>query len=212
MTTHRCIEFEGQLSLFYFAVIKCFTHVIFFHVLHTLCVYFTKKGPVRLKFPNLKSVTISFAFKQSRKVFLFSRCLGQINCWTRMLWNKLPAKQNGMINLQIYESSVKAFTCLANWLSYIFNMPCKTKHVYKALAKIETLKTFVFFCPIRRQNGGYRLELVWPDIVPRGSSPRSLLFFVPYFCARLYFPSPPLSAPGSPRMPFSMLEVLVKIV
>ena len=26
-------------------------------------------------------------------------------------------------------------------------MPCKTKHVYKALAKIETLKTFVFFLP-----------------------------------------------------------------
>jgi len=22
-------------------------------------------------------------------------------------------------------------------------------------------KTFVFFCPIRRQNGGDRLELVW---------------------------------------------------
>ena len=29
---------------------------------------------------------------------------------------------------------------------------------------------------------------------------RSLLFFVTYFSARLYFPSPPLSAPGSPRM------------
>ena len=28
----------------------------------------------------------------------------------------------------------------------------------------------------------------------------SLLFFVPYFSARLYFPSPPLSVPGSPRM------------
>ena len=33
----------------------------------------------------------------------------------------------------------------------------------------------------------------------RGSSRRSLLFFVPYFSARLDFPSPPLSAPGSPR-------------
>ena len=32
------------------------------------------------------------------------------------------------------------------------------------------------------------------------SSGRSLLFFVPYFPARLDFPSPPLSAPGSPRM------------
>ena len=29
---------------------------------------------------------------------------------------------------------------------------------------------------------------------------RSLLFFVPYFPTRLDFPSPPLSAPGSPRM------------
>ena len=28
----------------------------------------------------------------------------------------------------------------------------------------------------------------------------SLLFFVPYFSARLDFPSPPLPAPGSPRM------------
>ena len=32
------------------------------------------------------------------------------------------------------------------------------------------------------------------------SSRRSLLFFLPYFSARLDFPSPPLSAPGSPRM------------
>ena len=80
MTTHRCIEFEGQLSLFYFAVIKCFTHVIIFlHVLHTLCVYFTKKGPVRLKFPDLKLVTISFAFKQSRKVFLCRERLSYTN-------------------------------------------------------------------------------------------------------------------------------------
>ena len=57
-----------------------------------------------------------------------------------------------------------------------------------------------FLAPIRRQNGGDRLELVWWDIVLRGSSHRSVLFFVPYFCARLDFPSPPLSAPGSPRM------------
>ena len=33
-----------------------------------------------------------------------------------------------------------------------------------------------------------------------GSSRGSLLFFVPYFSARLDFPSPPLSTPGSPRM------------
>ena len=34
----------------------------------------------------------------------------------------------------------------------------------------------------------------------RGSSCRCLLFFLPYFSARLDFPSPPLSAPGSSRM------------
>ena len=34
----------------------------------------------------------------------------------------------------------------------------------------------------------------------KSSSRRSLLFFVAYFSARLDFPSPPLSAPGSPRM------------
>ena len=35
---------------------------------------------------------------------------------------------------------------------------------------------------------------------PRGSSRRSFLSFVPYFPACLDFLSPPLSAPGSPRM------------
>ena len=38
-----------------------------------------------------------------------------------------------------------------------------------------------------------------------GSSRRSLLFFVPYFSVRLDFPSPPLSAPGSPRMGIIMI-------
>ena len=60
-------------------------------------------------------------------------------------------------------------------------------------------KTCVFLAPIRSEIGD-RLELVWQDIVPRSSFRRSLLFFVPYFSARLDFPSPPLSAPGSPRM------------
>ena len=36
--------------------------------------------------------------------------------------------------------------------------------------------------------------------VKNGENSRFLLFFVPYFFARLDFPSPPLSAPGSPRM------------
>ena len=39
----------------------------------------------------------------------------------------------------------------------------------------------------------------WSDKT-RGSSRRSLLFFVPYFPALLDFSSPPLSPPGSPRM------------
>ena len=68
-----------------------------------------------------------------------------------------------------------------------------------------------FFCPIRRQNGGDRLELVWQDIVPRGSSRRSF-FFVPYFSARLDFPSPPLSAPGSPRMDVPLRCVFINYI
>ena len=73
-------------------------------------------------------------------------------------------------------------------------------------------KTFVFFCPIRSQSGGDRLELVWQDIVPKGSSRRSLLFFEPYFPARLEFPSPPLSAPGSPRILFQLNRPILKPV
>ena len=45
----------------------------------------------------------------------------------------------------------------------------------------------------------------------RGSSRRSLLFFVPYFSARLDFPSPPLSVPGSPRMLIARLGLNTKI-
>ena len=70
----------------------------------------------------------------------------------------------------------------------------------KSLAGEAARKNTSFLAPIRSQNGGDRLELVWQDIVPRGSSRRSLLFFVPYFPARLGFSSFPLSAPGSPRM------------
>ena len=49
----------------------------------------------------------------------------------------------------------------------------------RVLASDWCQKTFVFFCPIRSQNGGDRLELV----------------------------SPPLSAPGSPRMGLTMLTI-----
>ena len=41
--------------------------------------------------------------------------------------------------------------------------------------------------------------------VKNGEKSRSLLFFAPYFPARLDFPSPPISAPGSPRMVFFVI-------
>ena len=56
-------------------------------------------------------------------------------------------------------------------------------------------------CLTRPVPNGRRRSGFW--LVPekhKFSSFRSLLFFVPYFSARLDFPSPPLSAPGSPRM------------
>ena len=86
---------------------------------------------------------------------------------------------------------------------------CLTRPVPNSRAVLASdwcQKTFLFFCPIKRQNGGDRLELVWQDIVPRGSSRRSLIFFVPYFAARLDFSLPLLSAPGSPRMSKLMLS------
>ena len=57
-----------------------------------------------------------------------------------------------------------------------------------------------FLAPIKSQNDRDSLELVWKDIVPRGSSRRSLIFFVPYFPTHLDFLSPPLSASGYLRM------------
>ena len=78
--THRRIEFEGQLSPFYFAVIMFYTcYYLFSCPAYSLCI-FHQKGAYETKVPYLKSITISFAFKQSRKVFLFPRYLKQINC------------------------------------------------------------------------------------------------------------------------------------
>ena len=54
---------SSHLKSFLLCRYKMFYTCYLFYVLHKLCVYFTKKGPVRLKFPNLESVTISFAFK-----------------------------------------------------------------------------------------------------------------------------------------------------
>ena len=79
-------------------------------------------------------------------------------------------------------------------------LPDQFKTVAAVLPSDWAEKHQSFMAPIRRQNGGDRLERVWQDIAPRGSSRRSSLFFAPYFPARLDFPSPPLSAPGSPRM------------
>ena len=51
-----------------------------------------------------------------------------------------------------------------------------------------------------RQISTVTIDFKLADIKVDSSSRRSLLFFLPYFSARLDFPSPPLSAPGSPRM------------
>ena len=51
-----------------------------------------------------------------------------------------------------------------------------------------------------RQISIVTIDLKLADIKLDSSSRRSLLFFLPYFSARLDFPSPLLSAPGSPRM------------
>ena len=40
-------------------------------------------------------------------------------------------------------------------------LPDQFQTVAAVLASDWCQKTFVFFCPIRRQNGGDRLELVW---------------------------------------------------
>ena len=48
----------------------------------------------------------------------------------------------------------------------------------------------------------------------REGSPRSLLVFAPFFSARLVFPLPPLSAPGSPtkHQDFPLLTVFLTII
>ena len=51
-----------------------------------------------------------------------------------------------------------------------------------------------------RQISTVTIDFKLADIKLDSSSRRSLLFFLPYFSARLDFPSPPLSAPGSRRM------------
>ena len=55
------------------------------------------------------------------------------------------------------------------------------------------------------------VEWITP-IVPRGSSRRSFLFFVPYFPARLVFLSLPLSALGSPRMNFTVPSLFPELL
>ena len=61
------------------------------------------------------------------------------------------------------------------------------------------------------QSEARRAATVWnwsgiKDIVPRGSSRHSLHFFMPYIPAHLDFSSPPLPAPGSPRMMHDSLK------
>ena len=52
----------------------------FMSSMHFVYIVFYQKGACETKVCNIKLVTISFAFKQSRKVFLFSSYLEQINC------------------------------------------------------------------------------------------------------------------------------------
>ena len=64
------------------------------------------------------------------------------------------------------------------------------------------------------QSEGRMAATVWnwsgKTLSPRGSFRRSLLFFMPYFSARLDFPLPPLSAPGSPRMGHTKITLTLK--
>ena len=62
-------------------------------------------------------------------------------------------------------------------------------------------KNTSFLAPIRSQNGGDRWNWSGKTLSP-GALLAVLYFssFHIYFSARLDFPSPPLSAPGSPRM------------
>ena len=57
----------------------------------------------------------------------------------------------------------------------------------------------IFFCSIRSQHSQSRLEMVWRDSFPRGSFTFIENFRSYDFCP-VYFVSPRLTAPGSPRM------------
>ena len=79
----------------------------------------------------------------------------------------------------------------ARWLCFwIAFFGRKDLTVFYDFGNLETL----------RQISTVTIDFKLADIKLDSSSGRSLLFYVPYFSARLDFPSPPLSAPGSPRM------------
>ena len=104
--------------------------------------------------------------------------------WSREVWKLKAIDQYGCFNCLWY--------C---WCLWYWSLNFKLSPGF--LPSDWCQKNISFLAPIRSQSGSNHLELA---IVPRGSSRHSLLFFVPYFSAGLDFPSPPLSAPGSPRM------------
>lgn len=98
-----------------------------------------------------------------------------------MLWNKLLVKQNWIINLQIYESSVITFTCLANWLDMLSICHVKSTFI-QALAKTKSL------CgPSYKLIGGKqgkRFSCIFPlgeYVITRLSKKCSALFFPTHF-------------------------------
>ena len=79
-------------------------------------------------------------------------------------------------------------------------LPDQFQTVAAILASDWCQKTCVFLAPIRSQNGGDRWNWSGKTLSPGALLAVLYFSFVPYFSACLDFPSPPLSAHGSPRM------------
>ena len=86
------------------------------------------------------------------------------------------------------------FSCSQNWINEI----SWEDTVMSVTSSISNPKLLAFLAFFKRVC--FTASSETQGQIVGGSSRRSLLFFVPYFPPRLDFPSPPLSAPGSPRM------------
>ena len=96
-------------------------------------------------------------------------------------------------------------SCLTRLMSYLMSYQTNSKRSPPFWLLIGARKILCFSA----QSEARMAATVWNwsgKTLPQGSSRRSLLFFVPYFSTRLDFPSPPLSAPGSPRMRGTLRE------